>query len=170
MDPVFIGANHICVATNDIDRAVRTWSDRYGIGPWSLWTKDASNMDARVDGEATELAMRVALCRLSPTFRIELIQPLDHRSPYARSLAERGGADHIHHVRFEVADYHGAKRHLRALGLATRLDASFSGAPGTSGEFVGTYFATEGDLGFVVEIGYAPAGFEMPVPESVYPG
>jgi methylmalonyl-CoA/ethylmalonyl-CoA epimerase len=168
-DAIFTGANHLCVATSDIDRAVRTWADRYGVGPWSLWTKDASNMVAAVDGEPTEFAMRVALCQLSPTFRIEIIQPLDDRSPYARSLAAHGGADHIHHVRFDVADYERAKAGLSSLGLRTQLDARFAGAPGTGGEFAGTYFATEGDLGFVVEIGLAPAGFAMPEPDSVYP-
>jgi hypothetical protein len=37
------------------------------------------------------------------------------------------------------------------------------------GAFVGTYFATEDDLGLVVEIGHAPDGFSMPAPECVYP-
>jgi hypothetical protein len=87
--PFFTGINHICVVTHDIDRAVRMWSDRYGVGPWSLWTKDASNMTAVVDGEPTDFAMRVALCQLSPGFRLEIIQPLDDRSPYAKSLAQR---------------------------------------------------------------------------------
>jgi len=168
-EPIFTGANHICVATDDIERAARTWSDRYGVGPWSLWTKDTSNMSALVDGEPTDFAMRVALCQVSPTFRVELIQPLDDRSPYAKSLAEHGGADHIHHVRFDVADYDAAKERLQGLGLASPLDARFAGAPGAAGEFVGTYFATEDELGFVVEIGEAAEGFEMPAPESVYP-
>ena len=169
MNVIFTGCNHLCVATNDIERAVRTWADRYDVGPWRLWTKDASNMVAAVDGEPTDFAMRVALCQVSPTFRIELIQPLDDRSPYARSLAARGGADHIHLVRFEVAEYERAKERLSSLGLPLQLDARFAGAPGSSGEFVGTYFGTEDDLGFVAEIGQAPAGFAMPDPESVYP-
>jgi hypothetical protein len=108
--PVFTGINHICLVTHDLDRSVRTWFDRYGVGPWRIWTKDASNMSAVVDGEPTDFAMRVALCQLSPGFRLEIIQPLDERSPYARSLAERGGADHIHHVRFEVSSRPAARR------------------------------------------------------------
>ena len=126
-------------------------------------------MSALVDGEPADFAMRVALCQVSPTFRLELIQPLDDRSPYAKSLAEHGGADHVHHVRFDVADYSAAKDRLQGLGLESPLDARFAGAPGASGEFVGTYFATEDELGFIVEIGEAPEGFEMPAPESVYP-
>ena len=167
--PVFSGANHICVATNDIERAVRTWSDRYGVGPWSLWTKDASNMTADVDGWPTDFAMRVALCRLSPTFRIELIQPLDDRSPYAASLAGHGGTDHIHHVRFDVDDYERSSAQLDRLGARRVFEGRFAGASAAVGEFVGTYYDTVDDLGFIAEIGSAPADFAMPQPDEVYP-
>jgi len=167
--PFFTGINHICVVTHDIDRAVRTWSDRYGVGPWSLWTKDASNMSAVVDGEPTNFAMRVALCQLSPGFRLEIIQPLDDRSPYAKSLAQRGGADHVHHVRFEVDDYEAVHQRLCRLGLPRLLEAEFDAAAGSEGRFAGTYFDTDDDLGLIVEIGQAPPGFAMPDPEDVYP-
>jgi catechol 2,3-dioxygenase-like lactoylglutathione lyase family enzyme len=167
---VFAGVNHICVVTGDLDRAVRTWADRYGVGPWSVWTKDASNMTARVDGEPAEFAMRVALAPLASGARIELIQPLDDRSPYARSLERRGRADHIHHVRFDVADHDAAVARLGGeLGLQETLHAEFDGTPGDDAKFIGTYFDTEDDLGFVVEVGHAAAGFAMPEPERVYP-
>ena len=84
--PFFTGINHICVVTHDIDRAVRTWSDRYGVGPWSLWTKDASNMTAVVDGEPTDFAMRVALCQLSPGFA-DGDHPAARRSQPVRAVA-----------------------------------------------------------------------------------
>jgi catechol 2,3-dioxygenase-like lactoylglutathione lyase family enzyme len=168
-EPIFAGVNHICVVTRDLDRSVRLWSDRYGVGPWSLYTKDDGNMSALVDGVPTAFAMRVALCRLTPTFRLELIQPLDGRSPYAASLAEHGGADHVHHVRFEVDDYEHAGERLDRLGLGRMLEAEFAGAPGVESRFVGTYYDTRDELGFVVEIGHMPAGFAMPEPELVYP-
>jgi methylmalonyl-CoA/ethylmalonyl-CoA epimerase len=167
---VFSGINHVCIATNDLDRAVQRWADRYGVGPWSIWTKDASNMSAVVDGAPTEFGMRVALASLGPTARIEIIQPLDDRSPYARSLERHEGADHVHHVRFDVEDYDAAVARLRDdLGLHETLDARFAGAPGMEGSFEGRYFATEDDLGLVIEIGRAPARFAMPEPERVYP-
>jgi catechol 2,3-dioxygenase-like lactoylglutathione lyase family enzyme len=163
---MFTGINHVCIATRDLDGAVRAWADRYGVGPWSIYTKDPSNMTASVDGTPTEFAMRVALASLPSGARIELIEPLDDRSPYARSLAANGGADHVHHVRFDVDDYETAAERLRGLGLPEILDARFAG---TGGSFAGTYFATEQELGVVVEIGGAPAGFAMPPPERVYP-
>lgn len=165
----FTGVNHICVATHDLDRAVRVWSDRYGVGPWRLWTKDASNMSATVEGEPVEFAMRVALCSLSPTVRLEIIQPLDERSPYAQSLARHAGVDHIHHVRLDVDDYADAREHLVALGLEPVLDATFTGGPGVSSVVTATYLQTEAELGFLLEIGDVPAGFAMPEPDSIHP-
>jgi catechol 2,3-dioxygenase-like lactoylglutathione lyase family enzyme len=167
---MFTGINHICIATTDLDRAVRTWCDRYGIGPWSVWTKDASNMTAVVDGTPTEFGMRVALASLADGSRIEIIEPLDERSPYARSLARHGGADHVHHVRFDVDDYDASLAHLRDdLELPTMLSAAFSGAPGVDASFEGTYLATEDELGLLIEIGRAAEGFAMPAAERVYP-
>jgi catechol 2,3-dioxygenase-like lactoylglutathione lyase family enzyme len=161
------GLNHVCVVTGDLDRAIRVWADRYGVGPWGVWTKDASNMTAAVEGRPTEFAMRVALASLPSGVRIELIQPLDDGSPYAESLTRHGGADHIHHLRFDVDDYDAAAARLRGdLGLGTILHAQFAGLDGS---FTGTYFDTESELGFVMEIGGAPEGFAMPPAEDVYP-
>jgi methylmalonyl-CoA/ethylmalonyl-CoA epimerase len=160
----FTGLNHICIATRDLDRAVATWFDRYGIGPWRIWTKDASNMRA-----APEFAMRVALADLSPTTRIELIEPLDDRSPYAQSLDRHGDADHVHHIRLDVDDYGAALGSLAELGLERVLEADFAGAEGIDSRVRSTYLSTERDLGFLLEIADVPDGFAMPPPERTYP-
>jgi methylmalonyl-CoA/ethylmalonyl-CoA epimerase len=168
--PAFTSINHICVVTADLDRAVRTWADRYGIGPWRLYRYDTSNMAARVGGQPVEFEMRVALCQLANA-RVELIQPLDDDlSPYARSLQEHSGADHIHHVRFDVASYDEIAAQLRRLGADTIFDAAFRPGAGGAGErLAATYFDTADDLGFTVEVVRMPDGFSMPEPDSLYP-
>ncbi len=166
---LFTGANHVCVVTRDLDRAVRAWADRYGIGPWQIWTKDDSNMSAVVDGRARAFAMRVALCSLPSGFRLELIQPLDGRGPYAKSLARHEGCDHVHHLRLDVADYGVARERLVNAGRGVRLDASFDGAPGVESRVTATYLDTEDELGVLLEIADVPPGFAMPEPERTYP-
>jgi hypothetical protein len=166
---LFTGGNHICIATRDIDRAVRVWWDKYGVGPWRIFSYDASNMAATVDGEPVEFKMRAGLCQLGPHFRVEIIQPLDDRSPYAESLEQHDGADHIHHVRFDVGDYEDALGRLHRMGLGTRLRANFKGGSEDGPQLTGTYLGTEQDLGFVLEIANVPPGFSMPEPEYVYP-
>ena len=158
------GINHICIATQDLDRAVATWADRYGVGPWRIWTKDSSNMRS-----TPQFAMRVALADLPSGARIELIEPLDDRSPYAQSLERHGGADHLHHVRFDVEDYGDARAALERLGRDVVLDATFAGADGVTAEVKATYFATERELGFLLELADVPPGFSMPPPERTYP-
>lgn len=160
---IFTGVNHVCIATHDLDRAIRAWSDKYGVGPWRVYSYDPSNMSAMVDGQPTEFEMRVGLCHVGPAFRVEIIQPLDDRSPYARSLAQHGGADHVHHIRFEVEDYDSAVDRLGELGLETVLDATFGNG------VTATYFSTEDELGFTLEVARIPPGFSMPDPELVYP-
>jgi catechol 2,3-dioxygenase-like lactoylglutathione lyase family enzyme len=157
----FTGLNHVCIATRDLDRAVATWRERYGVGPWRIWTKDASNMTS-----SPQFAMRVALADLSSTTRIELIEPLDELSPYAASLVRCGDADHVHHIRLDVDDYDDARRELEVLGLDVVLDADFAGAEGVEVRVRATYFSTERDLGFLLELADVPDGFVMPPAEG----
>jgi hypothetical protein len=113
--------------------------------------------------------MRVGLSRIGGDVGVEIIQPLDDRSPYAASLSKHNGADHIHHVSMKVENYRHAIERLDRFDFQKPLEATFSGAPGVESLFEGTYFSTEADLGFIVEISHAPDGFEMPPAESVYP-
>lgn len=155
--------------TADVDRTVRVWADRYNIGPWSVHTFDSSRVSASVDGgRPTEFGMRVGYCQFGPGTRIELIQPLDDRSPYARSLAERDGADHLHHLRLDVADYGSGLGRLTGLGLRESLSAVFVGDDPAI-RATAKYLSTEADLGFTVEIADIPPGFAPPPPDYVYP-
>lgn len=165
--PLFTGGNHICIATRDIDRAVRVWWDRYGVGPWPVFSYDAAN--ATVDGRPTDFRMRASLAQIGPHFSVEIIQPLDDRSPYAKSLTEHGGADHIHHVLLDVADFDDALGRLREVGLESIQHAQFKGASGDGPLLTMTYLATEADLGFTLEIAHAQPGFSMAEPDYVYP-
>jgi methylmalonyl-CoA/ethylmalonyl-CoA epimerase len=165
---VLTGINHICIATRDLDRAVRVWADKYGVGPWRVYTYDASNMSVSIGGEPTDCAMRVGLCQFGPATRVEIIQPLDDQSPYASSLAEHDGADHLHHIRVDVGDYQAALERLEGLGLHTVLSGRYQSADPAI-HSLATYLETRADLGFTLEIAHMPPGFEMPEPDYVYP-
>lgn len=163
------GINHVCVVTRDLDRLVGTYWDKYGIGPWKIYRYDASNMKATVAGRPTDFEMRAALAQLGPSSRIELIQPLDELSPYAESLRARDDADHVHHVRLDFADYEEALAAATDAGAGVKMNAEFAGGGEDEVRFKGTYVETETDLGFLLELGEAPAGFTMPRSEATYP-
>ncbi len=152
------------IVTGDIDRAVRLWSDRYGVGPWQVYLFDPSNMtDLTVGGKPVEYAMKIALTMLGGMM-LEIIEPLDDRSHYAESLAAHGGRDHLHHILCATDDYASAVDHFARAGVAavqtghmTQTDASF------------TYLDTAADLGFGLELVRVPEVLDLPEPIAVYP-
>lgn len=166
---LFADVNHICIASRDLDRAVRTWCDRYGVGPWRVFDFDTANMTAVVDGNPAGFRMRAALCQLGDHFRIEIIQPLDDLSPYAESLARHDEADHIHHVRLNVDDFDATLGQLQAMGVGTEMYAKFTGGGEAHPVLTAVYLQTERDLGFRVEVATAPPGFLMADPVYTYP-
>jgi hypothetical protein len=165
----FNGINHLGIVTADVDRAVRVWSERYRVGPWRVYRYDRHNMTAIVRGAPVAFEMRVGLCQVGPNCRLELLQPLDDLSPYAESLAAHGGADHIHHVRFDVPDFPETHGLLSELALDQPLDARFTGARADGPVTRAVYFDAVADVGFTLEIVEMKPGFELPEPEYVYP-
>ena len=164
---LFTGVAHVCVVTADVDRLVRVFADRYGIGPWRVYVYDRSNMKVAVDGEGSDFSMRVALGSVG-NCGIELIQPTGGRNPYTESLARHDGADHVHHLKFDVSEFNAAAGHLEGLGMARTLDGLFSGVD-SKAQAHGVYFPTESDLGFTLEIGEMHEAFEPAPPEYTYP-
>jgi methylmalonyl-CoA/ethylmalonyl-CoA epimerase len=165
---MFLGINHICVVTRDVDRAVRIWADRYGVGPWTVREYPPASIDVTLGETPTRFGMRVGLATLNATTRIEIIQPTDELSPYAASLTEHGNVDHFHHVRFDVADHETSLDRLRALGLANVMSGVIQSANPEAPVHV-DYVDTEADLGFVIEFATLTEGYRLPDPEYVYP-
>ena len=163
------GVDHVCVVTADLDRAMNAWWDRYGIGPWKHFVFDDRNMDAVIDGEPISFGMRVGLANLGPHTMIELIEPLDDRSPYAASLAERDGADHFHHIKIAVEDFDGASSRLLEAGAPINFKADFTNPPTECVAFSAYYHETEPDLGMRIELGHAGPSFAIPEPLGTYP-
>jgi hypothetical protein len=163
------GINHVCVVTADLDRAMRTWHEDYGVGPWTHYRFDAETMAARVGGERVDCAIRVAAAPLGDgAQKLELIQPLDDRGLWAESLAAHGGADHLHHVRLDVADFDEAAAALTDGGAPLGLDADFTGDPDEP-PLRCNYFEGGPTIGFRIELGEAPPGFNLANPSGTFP-
>lgn len=97
----------------DADEAVRIWHAQYGVGPWTL--VNLTPDDPQVDGRHEPYAFRTALAPWGPV-QLELIQPLDDRSHYARSLAAHDGKAHLHHIKLSSEDYQDAYDAMLASG------------------------------------------------------
>ena len=113
--------NHVGVATPSIERSVATYRTLLG---------------ADAIGEPFDLpAQGVRVCFVdAPNTQVELIEPLDDRSPIAGFVA-KNPAGGQHHLCFEVPDIGAAVAELRAKG-ATVLGEPRIGAHGTPIVFV----------------------------------
>jgi methylmalonyl-CoA/ethylmalonyl-CoA epimerase len=166
---IFTGGDHLGIVSRDLDAAVRTWSDRYGVGPWEIYSYDATTMAATYCDVTGSFPMLAALCSLGDGFRLELIQPLTDAGPYHDSLLSHGDADHLHHVRLAALDPAAARTALARHGHDVVVDAAFAGADATGPRLHARYFDTVRELGFLLEVVDRPESFAMPEPTRVYP-
>ncbi|MBC7797812.1 MAG: methylmalonyl-CoA epimerase [Pyrinomonadaceae bacterium] len=93
--------NHLGIATNGIDEALKFWQDALGL--------------EKVHTETVEdQKVRVAMLPLGET-RIELLEPTSADSPISKFIEKRGGG--IHHIAVEVEDIDEKLAQLKAAGM-----------------------------------------------------
>lgn len=91
-EPVFTDTMQIWIVVRDLDAALRTYVDDYGIGPWEIHEFNPANAtDLRESGRPVERSWRMV-----GHVMWELIEPLDDESVFARFLAEKG--EGVHHI------------------------------------------------------------------------
>jgi Glyoxalase/Bleomycin resistance protein/Dioxygenase superfamily len=88
--PVFTETLQISVVVRDLEQAMRTYVEEYGIGPWDIYEFNSETVrEMRESGQSVERSWRLALANVGQV-QWELIQPLDDESVYARFLSEKG--------------------------------------------------------------------------------
>ena len=104
---------HIGWVVRDCAAAQEELSARLGAGPF-LSAGDESRFDqALVHGKPTPFALKVAFGALGGVL-LELLEPLDDRSPHAAFLAERG--EGLHHLAYLVPDFDEQLAAIHAVG------------------------------------------------------
>jgi methylmalonyl-CoA/ethylmalonyl-CoA epimerase len=155
------GVAQIGIITADLDRAIRTWQEKYGVGPWHVQTCDASTMsETMLGGRPATFGMRLAVTYLGGLM-LELIQPGEGDSVYAHSLARRGGADHLHHILCTTRDFQGTIDAFGRKGVATAQSGTMNEGP-----IEWAYLDTEADLGFMLEFIQLPEGYTLDPPAA----
>jgi catechol 2,3-dioxygenase-like lactoylglutathione lyase family enzyme len=158
-EPVFTETLQVCVVVRDIEQAMRTYVERYGIGPWDVYEFNPDTVSGMHEsGEPVERSWRLALSKVGGV-QWELIQPLDDESIYARFLAETGGG--VHHVGVAVPDYEGTIAELDGQGHEVIFGGLYNG--------IGfSYFSTDRDMGVITEI-FSGAPGDDQQPDATYP-
>jgi methylmalonyl-CoA/ethylmalonyl-CoA epimerase len=112
--------NHLGIATNGIDEALKFWGDALGL--------------ENVHTETVEDQMvRVAMLPLGES-RIELLEPTSDDSPISKFLEKRGGG--VHHIAIEVDDIEASLAKLSSNGMRLIDESPRIGAEGCRVAFV----------------------------------
>lgn len=112
--------NHLGIATNGIENALKFWEDALGL----------ENVHSEV---VEDQKVRVAMLPIGES-RVELLEPTSDDSPISKFLEKRGGG--IHHIAVEVEDIRASLARLKAQGMQLIDEEPRIGAEGCLVAFV----------------------------------
>lgn len=142
--PIFEKVLQIAIVVKSVDETVRTYADKYGIGPWSIFEFNPETVkNMIVDDKKMEHKMRIAGTYLGD-IEIELIEPLDDKSIYAKFLKEHG--EGLHHIAYQVKDYEKIMKFFKQKGITINQGGDWYG------KHIYTYLKSEPDLKHIAEI------------------
>ena len=152
----------VCILVPDMDKAVRAFYHRFGIGPWTIYTYDDKFVPKQTrHGKPAKHASRIGLANVGP-MRIELIQPLAGDTVYTEYIRKHGyGVQHLGVLTENMAE---SLRQAEDAGLAVTMDGSGFGLDG-DGHYA--YLDTEDLAGVTFELIERPK--RRREPEGTYP-
>ena len=109
---------HIGWVVRDCAAAQQELSARLGAGPFASAGEELRFDHVLVHGKPTPVSLRVAFGELDGVL-LELLEPLDDRSPHAEFLATHG--EGMHHLAFVVPDFDEQLAAVRTADPDTQL-------------------------------------------------
>lgn len=141
--PVFTETMQIGIVVRDLDAAVKSYVEDYGIGPWQFHQLNPGDLsDLRENGKLVVHRTRIATAMIGQVMW-ELIEPLDGESLFARFLAEKGGG--VHHIAVCTPNYDETVAMQAKRGNELPLSCAF-------GDIKIAYLPTVLDLGVLIEV------------------
>ena len=137
---------HIGWVVRDCRAAEERMIRELGAGPFRTIGPEARFEHALVHGAPTPFALRISFGVLGNLI-VELLEPLDDRSPHAEFLAEHG--EGLHHLAYLVTDF---DRQLAAAGAATPPMERLIDGTGPGNPVRWVYLQAEAAPGAVIEL------------------
>jgi methylmalonyl-CoA/ethylmalonyl-CoA epimerase len=137
---------HIGWVVRDCAAAQRELTARLGAGPFVSAGQESRFDQALVHGQPTPFSLRIAFGALGGVL-LELLEPLDDRSPHAEFLDANG--EGMHHLAFLVADFDEQLAAVRAARPEAELLIDGTG-PGNPVRWV--YVDANAARGTVIEL------------------
>lgn len=138
----------IGIVTHDVQAMAKRYEEVYGVGPWVIadgregLDPKYQAVDLTVRGERKDFGVSLAWAK-SGDIEIELIQPLDDQSDYARFLKEHG--EGIHHISL-VTDVPAFEKTMADRNIPELMTGRIPGAE------TWIYYDSTAELGMTVEI------------------
>jgi catechol 2,3-dioxygenase-like lactoylglutathione lyase family enzyme len=144
----FQRVHHVCVAVDDMDRAVAFY-ESIGIGPWHDYRSLTEFTEFEAPGYEPEACLGVVYkWAMIGDFQFQLVQPGAGRTPQSDFIDKRGPG--LYHIGFAVADLAAAEEEARGFGLGY---VARGRRPDGSGF---CYFDTRAQAGVTLEIRQSP--------------
>lgn len=123
--PGMLGVDHVGLAVADLDAAIRFQAETFGLVVQHREVNEAQGVaEAMLGSPDAEAGATV----------VQLVAPLDDRSPLRRFLDRSGPG--LQHLAYRVADLDVASAHLRRRGLRLIYDRAQAGTRGSRINFV----------------------------------
>ncbi|MGP4109469.1 VOC family protein [Streptomyces sp. 4N509B] len=150
----------IAFVSRDLEKTMREWVDKLGIGPWTVLTFTEKTMAYLkvADEKVTEPFTFLIGIAWVGDMQLEIVQPVNGPTIYEEFLDRRG--EGLHHIKEQIPD--------------DRIDAELDAYRGKgigvlqTGQFdtdVHYYLGTEGALDFIYELGNCPL---LDLPADMY--
>lgn len=120
-----LGVDHVGLAVPDLDVAIRFQVETFGLV--------VQHREVNLDQGVAEAMLGPSGADLRST-QVQLVAPLDDRSPLRRFLDRSGPG--LQHLAYRVADLEAATTHLRRRGLRLLYDRAQAGTRGSRINFV----------------------------------
>ena len=147
----------VAMVVRDMDAAVKKHWEVFGIGPWSIYTFDATKVKNYIyRGKPATHSCLIAVAWSGDT-QLELMQPLTGYSIYDEFLDKHG--EGLHHIKLYYKDVDKAAKDFEVRGYPVIQSGLFD-------EDQHYYLDTEKDFGYIIELGNAG---RIPPAERSYP-
>lgn len=148
MEPIIKNILQICIVTADVKAMMERYEKHYGISGWRFadgekgFPPEEKALNLTTRGVPGDFEITLASAMVG-NVEIELIQPLDDISDYARFLKEKG--EGVHHVCIE-ADNERLAEKMKERGIDELMSGTIPGAS----RFV--YYDATPEIGLTLEV------------------
>jgi methylmalonyl-CoA/ethylmalonyl-CoA epimerase len=136
----------ICVVVENLDEAMKRYSDLLGIGPFLIYSVDSTELGVTREGEPTDYKVRVGMAKLGGAV-LELLENLRGQTIWKDFYDKHG--EGMHHIGLFVKNYPVALAAFVDRGFKITVDGPIAGEART-GRF--TYIESQERLGTTFEL------------------